>query len=154
MSRHPYPSSAQSHEVMLLKHPDMRCLPLLRLPLFGSSVQAGFPSPADDYIEHHLDLNNHLIRHPAATFFVTAQQDVSDTPIKTGDLLIIDRSLHPSPNKLVLAIINERLVIRRVINYHGLRGFQSDEHEPLFVSDNDEADWLWGVVTHIIHRAF
>ncbi len=66
-----------------------------RFPLYSSKVRAGFPSPADDYIERYLDLNEFLVRHPAGTFFVRASGDsMTDAGIHNGDLLIVDRSLY------------------------------------------------------------
>ena len=65
----------------------------LSLPLFGSRIAAGFPSPADDYLEAKLDLNAHLIKHPSATFFARAEGDsMRGRGIYPGDLLIVDRS--------------------------------------------------------------
>ena len=79
-------------------------------PLFLAPVSAGFPSPADDYIENQLDLNKHLIRHPAATFFVRVKGDsMIEAGIHSGDILIIDRSLEPTDKKVVIAIIDGEL---------------------------------------------
>jgi hypothetical protein len=67
----------------------------LRIPLVSAKVQAGFPSPADDHMEQSLDLNEHLVANPAATFFVRVQGDsMRDAGIASGDILIVDRSLH------------------------------------------------------------
>ncbi len=72
--------------------------PRLALPLFGCPVRAGFPSPATDYVSDHLDLNEHLIAHKEATFFVRAKgQSMLGAGIQDGDLLIVDRSLTPTP---------------------------------------------------------
>ena len=72
----------------------------LALPLYGSRVPAGFPSPADDHIEGKLDLNLHLIRRPAATFFIRAQgESMRDAGIFDGDLLVVDRAI-PCPSHL------------------------------------------------------
>lgn len=71
--------------------------PKLELPLFSANVPAGFPSPADDHIEGKLDLNEHLVRRPAATFFVRASgESMRDAGIFDGDLLIIDRGVSKS----------------------------------------------------------
>ncbi|HEX2549637.1 MAG TPA: S24 family peptidase, partial [Gammaproteobacteria bacterium] len=67
-----------------------------RIPLYSSKVAAGFPSPADDHVESHLDLNEHLVKHPAATFFVKVTGDsMVDANIHENDILIVDRSLTP-----------------------------------------------------------
>lgn len=122
-------------------------------PLFGSAVQAGFPSPADDYIEQYLDLNSYLVSHPAATFFVTALHTLLDAGIHAGDLLVIDRSLEAMPGKLVLAIVNEQLIVRRVVRLDKQMALQGNEqHLPPMPIDDESDNLVWGVITHIIHR--
>jgi DNA polymerase V len=74
------------------------------LPVFLGRLPAGFPSPADDYIEGKLDLNRHLIKHPAATFFVRV----------TGDLLIVDRSLEAADGNVVVAALDGELMVKRL----------------------------------------
>ncbi|KTD22492.1 SOS (error prone) mutagenesis protein UmuD (RumA) [Legionella londiniensis] len=73
----------------------------LKLPLYSSSVGAGFPSPADDYLECKLDLNAHLVKHPGATFFVRVAGDpMENAGIRSGDMLMVDRSLEPAHGKI------------------------------------------------------
>ena len=73
-------------------------------PLFMASVSAGFPSPAEGYIEGRLDLNRHLIKHPAATFFVRVAGDsMIDAGIHPGDILVVDRAVEPSDGRVVIA---------------------------------------------------
>src|SRR5471030_2397814 len=83
-------------------------------PLFAARVPAGFPSPADDYIERSLDLNEHLIRHPAATFFVRASGDSMTGSIHSGDLLVVDRSLEAADGSVVIAVIDGELTVKRL----------------------------------------
>jgi hypothetical protein len=72
------------------------------LPLFGTAVEAGFPSPADDHLERPLDLNEELVRHPSATFFIRAKgESMRDAGIHDGALLVIDRSITPSDGQIV-----------------------------------------------------
>ncbi len=72
-----------------------------KLPLYSSKVQAGFPSPGDDHIEMHLDLNEYLVQHPAATFLVRATGDsMEGAGIYEGDILVVDRSLEPRHDPL------------------------------------------------------
>ena len=81
------------------------------LPYFEAKVPAGFPSPAADYEENQLDLNKHLIRNPAATFFVRVSGDsMTGAGINDGDLLIVDRSLEPKNKNVVIAVINGEMV--------------------------------------------
>jgi len=90
----------------------------LKLPLFLSSVKAGFPSPADDFVETRLDLNEYLIDHPEATFFVRVSGDsMIRAGIHTGDILIVDRSLEPKNNDIVIAIIDGEFTVKRLKKY-------------------------------------
>ena len=87
----------------------------LKLPLFSSRVSAGFPSPADDYLESTLDLNTHLIKHPAATFFVRAEGDsMIGRGIYSGDLLIVDRSIKPQNGQVIIAAIHGELTCKQL----------------------------------------
>jgi len=87
----------------------------LSIPLFLSRVPAGFPSPADDYVEKRLDLNEHLIDHPAATFFVRVKGDsMEGAGIHDGDLLVVDRALEPSHGRIVIAVVNGELMVERL----------------------------------------
>lgn len=81
-------------------------VPLEKSPLLTSFVRAGFPSPADDFVERGLDLNDFLINHPAATFFARVQgQAMAAEGIYDGDYLVVDRSVVPYPNSLVMAVM-------------------------------------------------
>ena len=85
----------------------------LRLPCYGSSVRAGFPSPADDYVEGKLDLHEHLIRHPGATYFVRAQGDsMVGFGIHDGDLLIVDRAVECGHDDVVIAALDGELTCK------------------------------------------
>lgn len=83
--------------------------------MFIVTVPAGFPSPADDYAEGPLDLNRHLIRHPAATFFVRVKGDsMIGAGIFSGDLLIVDRAMNPTNGSIVIAVVNGDLTVKRL----------------------------------------
>ncbi|MFN2369128.1 MAG: LexA family protein, partial [Desulfurivibrionaceae bacterium] len=83
-------------------------------PLYAGGVSAGFPSPAEDYIEQHLDLNELLIRRPAATFFVRVNGDsMTGAGINHGDILIVDRSVEPAGGKIVIAVIDGEFTVKR-----------------------------------------
>lgn len=126
----------------------------IQCPLYGSRVQAGFPSPADDYIEAHLDLNEHLIKHPAATFFVKAEgHSMIGAHIQSGDLLIVDRSISPTHGKIVIAAIDGELTVKRL--YHQSGQIQLHPENPDFpvIEISEHSDLvIWGVVTHVIHQ--
>lgn len=124
-------------------------------PLYSSRVQAGFPSPADDYIEAYLDLNEHLIKHPSATFFVKAEgQSMIGAHIQPGDLLIVDRSITPSHGKIVIAAIQGELTVKRLYQQNGVVKLipENPEFPEIDISEESELV-IWGVVTHIIHSA-
>ena len=87
----------------------------VELPFFTARVQAGFPSPGDDYVESNLDLNQLLIKNPSATFFVKVEgESMSDAGIRTGDTLIVDRALEAKDKNVVIASINGELTVKRV----------------------------------------
>jgi len=85
-------------------------------PLFTSGVSAGFPSPAEDHIDLKLDLNELLIQHPIATFFVrVAGESMKDAGINHGDVLVVDRSLEATSGKIVIAIVNGELTVKKFL---------------------------------------
>ena len=121
-------------------------------PLFAAPVPAGFPSPADDYIERSLDLNEHLIKHPAATFFVRASGDSMIGSIHSGDLLVVDRAKEPTDGSVVVAVIDGELTVKRLRKRGEKLALESDNPAFAPLSIHDEADVIvWGVVTNVIH---
>lgn len=130
-----------------------KCTTSYSLNLFMIPVSAGFPSPAEDYIEEKLDLNQYLIHHPAATFFVRASGDsMIGAGIHSGDLLIVDRAVEAVNGSVVIAVVNGELTVKR-LSIDGKRLLLLAENEcyhPLEI--NEYADFqLWGVVTNVIH---
>ena len=124
-------------------------------PVFLDSVSAGFPSPATDYMESKLDLNEYLIKHPAATFIVKAKgSSMIDVGILSEDLLIVDRSIIPKNNDIVIASIFGDLTVKR---------FQKKENSLFLLSANSDYPsiqvkeemecFIWGIVTYIIHES-
>ena len=123
-------------------------------PLFLSSVPAGFPSMAEDYVERALNLNELLIQHPAATFFVRASgTSMINAGISSGDILIVDRALTPTQNKIVIARIDGELTIKRFSQEKGSIVLYPDnpEFEPLVITPDMDFE-VWGVVTCVIHQ--
>ena len=122
-------------------------------PLFLIPVSAGFPSPADNYIENRLDLNKHLIRHPAATFFVKVKGDsMIEAGIHSGDILIVDRALEATDKKVVIAVIDGELTVKRIRITEG-RIFllpENRDYSPTEITDEVNFE-IWGVVTNVIH---
>ena len=122
-------------------------------PVFVARVPAGFPSPADDYIEGKLDLNQYLIKHPAATFPVRVTGDsMEGAGIRSGDLLIVDRSLEPKDGNVVIASVDGELTVKRLSLRQGKLVLlpDNDKYPPMEIS-GDAAFEVWGVVTHVIH---
>ncbi len=122
-------------------------------PLYASSVKAGFPSPAEDYAEQHLDLNTHFIAHPAATFFLRVSGDsMIDAGIFNGDMLIVDRSLEPSNGKIVIAAVNGDLTVKRLSKTKdGIFLVAENSHYPPIALTESDHIQIWGVVVYTIH---
>lgn len=123
------------------------------IPLYSSTVEAGFPSPADDYVETNLDLNEHLIRHPSATFFVRVSgQSMRDAGIHDGDLLLVDRSVTPLDGHVVIAVLYGELTVKRIRHRMGRLLLEPDNRAYPAIEVPPEAGFqVWGVVTHAIH---
>lgn len=127
----------------------------VKLPLYQDRISAGFPSPADDYVESRLDLNEFLIRHPAATFFIRVKGDsMVKAGIDTGDMLIVDRSLNSADNKIVVAVLNGEFTVKRLSIRKG-RYFlvpENDSYKEIEIKGEDQFE-IWGVVTKILKDA-
>ena len=124
------------------------------LPLFLCHVAAGFPSPADDYIEGPLDLNEHVIKHPSATYFVRASGDsMNGAGIFNGDLLIVDRSLEPIHGKVVIAEVDGHLTVKRLSKLKDHFSLQPENasYPSIELQEGNEVV-VWGVVTHVLHN--
>ncbi len=122
------------------------------LPLYASRVRAGFPSPADDFIDRPLDLNEFLIKKPAATFFAWAEGDsLRDIGISQGDLLIIDRSAPHVHGAIVVAALDGELTCKILDTRRKQLLSANDEYPPINV-DGREDMVIEGVVTHSIKR--
>ena len=118
-------------------------------PLFGHKIEAGFPSPADDYIEGRLSLDEHLIQHRDATFFVRAKgNSMVGAGIYDGDLLVVDRSLTPSSGDIVIAVLDAELTVKRLIKRDGMVILkpESPDFKEIVLKDGQELQ-VWGVVT-------
>jgi DNA polymerase V len=123
-------------------------------PFFDAGLAAGFPSPAEDYVEHPLDLHELLIEHPAATFFVRVQGDsMKGAGMQSGDILIVDRSLTAQSGKIVVALLNGEFTVKR-LKIEKKKIFLIPEN-PRYPSIEvpDESDFqIWGVVTYVIRH--
>jgi DNA polymerase V len=125
-------------------------VPGMYLP--GSRSSAGFPSPADDYIDKQLDLNELLIQNRPATFFMRVDGNaLQSSGINHGDMLIVDRSINATQDKIVVAVVAGELVVRRAENSDNKLILTSDENSGHEVVDGDDIQ-IWGVATSVIHQ--
>ena len=132
-----------------------RFSPRLRLPLpvFTARIHAGFPSPAEDYIEKSLDLNEYLVQHPAATFFVRVTGDsMTGAGINSGDILIVDRAVTASNGSVIVAILNGEFTVKRLVTSGGTIRLLPDnpDYRPIDIVPGCDFE-VWGVVLHVIH---
>jgi DNA polymerase V len=125
----------------------------LALDLYLSSVQCGFPSPAEDFIRARLDLNELVVQHPAATFYVRAVGNSMAPSIYSGDLLIVDKSLTNYVGRVVVAVVNGQFTVKRVLMRDGTPSLISDnaKYPPIDLGDGSDVT-IWGVVTHVLHK--
>lgn len=138
-----------SHEIV---HPSP-CAINCKIPLFTSTVAAGFPSPADDYVDKWLDLNELLVPEKESTFFVRVKgESMLDANIHPGDLLIVDRSREAKDGDVVIAVVDGELTVKRL----SLTGNTvalipaNPVFPPIHLKDGQEL-MVWGIVTHSVH---
>ncbi|WP_052330887.1 LexA family transcriptional regulator [Rivularia sp. PCC 7116] len=116
-------------------------------------MSAGFPSPAQDYLEGTLDLNSYLVKHPAATFFMRMTGDaMADAGIYDGDLLIVDRSIEAQHNSIIIAVFNGELTVRKFIKIKQEIYIKTSYTEKNIKITEDIDFSIWGVVTKVIHE--
>lgn len=150
-SRLPFSLSAldRSHEAWL---PGLLA-PVQLIPLFGYAVPAGFPSPADDYIEDRLDLNQLLVQNKPATFFLRVKGDsMINAGIHDGDIIVVDRSIEPADRAVVVAVIDGELTIKRLVKRNGVAELHAEnpKYAPIRFKEGQVLT-IWGVVTSSVH---
>jgi DNA polymerase V len=126
----------------------------IQLPLYTYAVSAGFPSPADDYVDLKLDLNEYLIKRPLSTFLVRVRgESMIKAGIHNGDLLTVDRSITPTNGKIVIAVINGECTVKRIQYKNNILYLlpENDEYEPIVIKEFTDTLFVWGVVTNVIH---
>lgn len=127
---------------------------VMKLPFYASKVSAGFPSPADDYMEGKLDLNQYLVKHPNSTFLVRAMgNSMIGAGIFDGDILVVDRSLNAVEGKIVIAAIDGDLTVKRYGKKDGKPFLfpENDDYQPIAINE-EQGIYIWGVVTNSIHQ--
>jgi DNA polymerase V len=138
---------------ILIQLPTIGTKPI-HAPLFSHKVTAGFPSPADDYIEGRLSLDEHLIQHKDATFFVRAKgSSMVGAGIFDNDLLVVDKSLTPSSGDIVIAVIDGELTVKRLIQRDGkvILKPENPRFKEIELKEGQELQ-VWGVVTSTVKR--
>jgi len=125
-----------------------------KYPIFEAKVPAGFPSPAADYEENKLDLNRHLIKNPAATYFVRVSGDsMVGASIHHGDLLVVDRSIEPKDKNVVIAVLNGELTVKRIRIRKGKITLEAENKNYPAKEINEDMEFeVWGVVTNVVHQ--
>ena len=133
----------------------LKAAPGPALPIVSSQLPAGFPSPADDYIEEGIDLNTILVKRPAATFCIRVQgNSMEGAHIYSGDVLVVDRSLQPKDRDIIVAALGGEFTVKR-LRIHQDKGYlQADHPDYPDLPLSEASDFqVWGVVTYVIHKA-
>ena len=126
----------------------------LELPLFATGVSAGFPSPAEDYVELALDLNKELVKHPAASFYARVKgSSMIDAGIEDGDLLVIDKALEPKDGSIAVCYIDGEFTVKRLaVQDDGVFLVPANaEFKPIRITEENEF-LVWGLVAYVIHK--
>ncbi|WP_085905922.1 LexA family protein [Kiloniella majae] len=129
---------------------------IVNLPVYASKIPAGFPSPADDYLECRIDLNEELIEHPHSTFILNVSGDsMIGAGIMPGGKLVVDKSIEPSHGKIVIAVIDGQLTVKRLYKQRGVIKLMPDnpKYTPLIVKQEQDL-LIWGVVTNVINPLY
>ena len=123
-----------------------------KMPMFTEAVAAGFPSPATDYCESRLDLNDFCVKHPAATYFVRAQGDsMIEAGIFPGDVLVVDRSLTAKHGDIVIAEFNGELTVKKLETKPQLRLVpMNGKYRPVDIPEGTDIE-IFGVATTVVH---
>ncbi|MBQ9453187.1 MAG: translesion error-prone DNA polymerase V autoproteolytic subunit [Desulfovibrio sp.] len=124
------------------------------LPLYLSPVEAGFPSPAEDYLDKQLNLHTHIVKHEAATFFLRAHGlSMINAGIHDGDLLVVDRSIAAEHNRIVIAALDGELTVKRLMRRRDsvLLVPENPDFPEIDITEREHVH-IWGVVTYVVHK--
>jgi DNA polymerase V len=124
----------------------------LDLPFVDGGISAGFPSPADDFLDINIDLNKHLIKNPSTTFYGRVRgNSMIDAGIHDGDLLVIDKSLEPQSDKIAVCFIDGEFTVKRIqIEKETVWLIaENKDYQPIKVTKENEL-LIWGIVTNVI----
>ena len=138
---------------MLNKPVKINSNPLV-LDVCSWTVVAGFPSPAADYTQQRIDLNNHLIRNKDATYlFRVKGESMINVGIYENDILLVDRSINPKHDHIILAQLNNEFTVKRLYRRGGVVKLLAENniYPPRLIKEEDDLI-AWGVVTYNLHK--
>ncbi len=128
------------------------------VPMYATSPAAGFPAPGDDLVEQVLDINDLVVKHPTATFFVRVEGDsMTGAGIFSGDVLVVDRSVDARDGHIVVAAVNGEMVVKR-LQSSSKGGYpllqlvsENDNYAPITIGDGEDC-YIWGVVVGSVRQ--
>lgn len=126
----------------------------LEVPFADDGVRAGFPSPAQDYMDLAIDLNRELVRHPESTFYARVAGDsMQDAQVREGDILVVDKALEAAEGDMAVCVLNGEFTLKFIERRRdGIYLVPAnDSYAPVRVEAGDRFE-VWGVVTYVIHK--
>lgn len=125
------------------------------LPLADAGIRAGFPSPAQDYMDVAIDLNKELVRHPSTTFYGRVKGDsMEEAHVYDGDILVIDKSIEPQNNDMAVCYLDGEFTLKYIeITEDGISLIPANPKYPVIRVGEEQNLIVWGVVTYVIHKA-
>lgn len=128
--------------------------PITELPLFLSPAACGFPSPAQDYVEQTIDLNQYCVLHPAATFYVRASgHSMMGKGIHDGDMLLIDRAITARHGNIVLACLDGEFTVKTLQTDPPALMPDNPDFSPIILQEGQVLE-IFGVVTFVFHKTW
>lgn len=124
------------------------------LPFADGGVRAGFPSPAQDFMDESIDLNRDIIHHRESTFYARAVGDsLRDANVMEGDILVVDKSLKPHDGDMAVCFLNGEFTLKFIEEHedHIILKPANPKYKPIRVNNEDNFR-IWGVVTYVIHK--
>jgi DNA polymerase V len=138
----------------LLSSPILDASSPIWLNLCIGSVPAGYPSPLSEHAKELVDINSHLFRNEIATYiFRVKGNSMIDAGIFDGDVLVVDRSIEPKHNDIVLATLNNEFIVKRLFKRAGVVKLVSENniYPPIVIKEKDDFS-VWGLVTNSVHK--
>ena len=122
--------------------------------IINSGIAAGFPSPADDFKQNRISLDNELVKNKEATFFArVCGQSMIGAGLDDNDLLVIDRSIEPANNKIAVCFIDGEFTVKRLLIKKGKLWLQTENSEFKAIEVTNENEFvIWGIVTNVIRK--